>query len=84
MKIQLIDDWRRAHKFGTVRFSGALAALAPIGYAVRDTWNGIPDDLKQYLPASLKQALSYTTLGLLFIAIRYTQVQRSKQTGGPQ
>ncbi|WLE60277.1 hypothetical protein GIY62_06360 [Burkholderia plantarii] len=83
-RIGLADDWQRLHTRGTVIYSGAVGALAPIGLALRDTWNGMPDDLKQYLPHDVKQAISYTVLCLTFIAIRYTTVRRAPTAGEPQ
>ena len=75
-RLRLADGWQRLHTRGTVIFSSAVGVLAPTGFALRETWNGMPDDLKQYLPHSVQQAISYTILCLTFIAIRYTTVQR--------
>lgn len=75
-RLHLADGWQQLHKRGTVIFSSAVGVLAPTGFALRETWNGMPDDLKQYLPHSVQQAISYTILCLTFIAIRYTTVQR--------
>lgn len=50
MKFQLIDNWRQAHKLGSVQVSGAMAAIFAVGPALMDTWRSIPDDLKDSLP----------------------------------
>lgn len=76
LKLALADDWQQLHTRGTVIFSTAVGVLAPTGFALRDTWNGMPDDLKQYLPHSVQQAISYSILCLTFLALRYTTVRR--------
>lgn len=75
-KFGMADGWRRLHTKGTVLFAGAVGVIAPLAEVVRQTWAFVPDDLKEYLPHSLKQAISYTVLALAFIAIRYTTVKR--------
>lgn len=75
-QIVLADDWQRLHKKGTVIFSATVGALIPLAEIVRQTWGFLPDDLKEYLPHSLKQAISYTVLCCAFLAFRYTSVQK--------
>ncbi|EIF30983.1 hypothetical protein BCh11DRAFT_06495 [Burkholderia sp. Ch1-1] len=75
-RLHLADGWRRLHTRGTVIFSSTVGVLAPTGFALRETWNGMPDDLKQYLPHSVQQAISYSILCLTFLAIRYTSIRR--------
>lgn len=75
-RIVLADDWQKLHKKGTVIFSATVGALIPLAEVVRQTWGFIPDDLKEYLPRDLKQAISYTVLCLAFLAFRYTSVRK--------
>ncbi|PTE02717.1 hypothetical protein [Pandoraea apista] len=76
-RIGLADGWQHLHKRGTVIFSAAVGAIAPLAEVARQTWGFIPDDLKEYLPTSLKQAISISILCLTFIALRYTGMRRS-------
>ncbi|QDX22547.1 hypothetical protein FP568_15650 [Pandoraea pnomenusa] len=75
-RIVLADDWQRLHKKGTVIFSATVGALIPLAEVVRQTWGFLPDDLKEYLPNNLKQAISYTMLCLAFLAFRYTSIRK--------
>jgi hypothetical protein len=81
LRITLADGWQKLHTRGTVIFSGAVAVVAPLGAVLRETWNGMPDDLKQYLPHSVQQAISYTILCATFLALRYTSVRRMPREG---
>lgn len=77
----LADNWRRLHTRGSVIFSAAVGVIAPFGAVLRETWNGMSDDLKQYLPHSLLQTISYTILCATFLAPRYTTVRRGPPDG---
>jgi hypothetical protein len=81
LKITLADGWQKLHTRGTVVFSAAVGVVAPLGAALRETWNGMPDDLKQYLPHNVQQAISYTILCATFLALRYTSVRRIPEEG---
>jgi hypothetical protein len=50
MRFRLIDNWRQAHKLGSVQMSGFMAALFGAGPALLDAWRSLPDDLKDSLP----------------------------------
>jgi hypothetical protein len=86
LQLTLADNWRRLHTRGTVIFSTAVGVVAPLGAVLRETWNGMPDDLKQYLPHSVQQAISYTILCATFLALRYTSVRRvpREPANGPE
>ncbi|WP_018435369.1 DUF7940 domain-containing protein [Paraburkholderia atlantica] len=81
LRITLADGWQKLHTRGTVIFSTAVGVVAPLGAVLRETWNGMPDDLKQYLPHSVQQAISYTILCATFLALRYTAVRRVPREG---
>ncbi|MGF6976341.1 hypothetical protein QFZ94_004791 [Paraburkholderia sp. JPY465] len=81
LRITLADGWQKLHTRGTVIFSTAVGVVAPLGAVLRETWNGMPDDLKQYLPHSVQQAISYTILCATFLALRYTSVRRVPREG---
>jgi hypothetical protein len=58
---RLIDDWRTAHKFWSVRLQ-ALGALVMAGLGVVSTefpnvWNGLPGDLREKAPSWLGTGL---------------------------
>ncbi|WP_186115433.1 hypothetical protein [Burkholderia gladioli] len=74
MKIQLIDDWRRAHKFGSVQLSAGLAAVFGAGPALFDAWRMVPDDLKDALPHGWAHWIA-TAGFLLVLGARLLQVK---------
>ncbi|WLE58400.1 hypothetical protein GIY62_14820 [Burkholderia plantarii] len=74
MKIQLIDEWRRAHRFGSVQLSAGLAAVFGAGPALFDAWRMVPDDLKDALPHGWPRVIA--TVGfLLVLGARLVQVK---------
>ncbi|WP_369050364.1 hypothetical protein [Burkholderia gladioli] len=75
MKIQLIDDWRRAHKFGSVQVSAGLAAVFGAGPALFDAWRMVPDDLKDALPHGWAHWIA-TGGFVLVLAARLFQIKR--------
>lgn len=75
MKIQLIDDWRRAHHFGSVWAAGGMTALFGAGPALFDAWRMIPDDLKDALPHGWAHWIA-TGGFVLVLAARLFQVKR--------
>lgn len=75
MKIQLIDDWRRAHKFGSVQLSAGLAAVFGAGPALFDAWRMVPDDLKDALPHGWAHWIA-TGGFVLVLAARLFQIKR--------
>ena len=50
MKFRLIDEWRQAHTFASVRLGALFAALFGIGPTLISAWGLLPDDLKAQLP----------------------------------
>lgn len=76
LKLALADNWKTLHTRGSVIFSGVIAIAAPTGAVLRETWNQMPDDLKQVLPHNVQQGISYTVLALTFLALRYTTVKK--------
>jgi hypothetical protein len=79
-RLHLAQDWQDLHRKSSVRFSAVLATAAPTAFAIKETWNQMPDDLKHVLPDSVQQAISYSLIALLFIALRYTKVERPKES----
>ena len=59
MKLQLIDDWRKAWKWFSVN-AMLLAA------AIQGAWLQIPDDMKTHIPPQLVQ---YATIALLILGV---------------
>ncbi|MFW6851811.1 hypothetical protein ACODYM_11000 [Burkholderia gladioli] len=75
MKIQLVDNWRRAHKFGSVQVSAAMATVFGVGPALFDAWRLVPDDLKGALPHGWAHWIA--TCGFLMVlAARLFQIKR--------
>lgn len=82
MRLKLIDEWRHAHRFGSVRLSAAMATLFGIGPSVLSAWSDIPDDLKQALPHGWAQAIAVGGFVLVLLARIFTIEQRGTN-GGP-
>jgi hypothetical protein len=54
-KLELIEEWKKAYRFWSVRLSligsAILSAFFAFPEAMIDVWNSIPGDLKTYFPA---------------------------------
>lgn len=72
-KIALIDDWRRAHRFSSVRLSGAAAIVFGLGPSLLGAWAALPDDLKAALPSGWARVIA-TVAFVLVTAARYTKI----------
>ncbi|CAG9252422.1 conserved hypothetical protein [Burkholderia diffusa] len=83
MKLRFIDDWRRAHHFGSVQLSGALALLFGAGPALFSAWGMVPDDLKASLPHGWSRWIA-TSGFVLVAAARVLQFDRGKGDGNGQ
>ncbi|KVH51163.1 hypothetical protein [Burkholderia diffusa] len=80
MKLKLIDDWHRAHHFGSVQLSGLMALLFGAGPALFSAWGVIPDDLKASLPQGWSHWIA--TGGFVLVAVaRVLQFDRGKENG---
>jgi len=67
MKIELVEDWRRAHRWLSVR-------LMALGVALQSAWPLVPDDVKSHLPSWLFSSLS---IGILIAAVAGRLVQQA-------
>jgi len=74
MKIQLIDDWHRAHKFASVQIASGSALVFAVGPEVLkagtsllNTWMSIPDDLKNALPHGTAQMVAVSAFVLVLL-----------------
>lgn len=74
-RLKLIDEWRSAHKLGSVQVSGAMAVLFGAGPALFDAWRMIPDDLKDSLPHGWAHWIATAGFILVLLA-RVTQVEK--------
>lgn len=81
MKLALIDDWRRAHKLGSVQVSGAMAVIFGAGPALLAAWNQMPDDLKAALPTGWAHWIATAGFVLVLLA-RLVKFDRGPQGGG--
>jgi hypothetical protein len=80
MKISLIENWRRAHKLGTVQLSSAFAVVFGAGPALLDAWRSLPDDLKDSLPHGWAHWIA-TAGFVLVLAARLVKFDRGSQGG---
>ncbi|WP_050466368.1 hypothetical protein [Herbaspirillum chlorophenolicum] len=79
-RIGLAEGWQELHRKSSVRFSAAVALLASVGPQIAQAWGMVPDDLKGYLPTSVKQTIGYLVLACAFLALRYTRIERKGPT----
>lgn len=71
MKIQLIEDWRKAWTWFSVH-AMLLAA------AIQGAWLQIPDDMKAHIPEAL---VSGATIALLVLGVAGRLVKQGKEEG---
>lgn len=82
VKITLIEDWRRAHRFASIRVAAAFAFLLGIGPSLLGAWNSLPDDLKSALPNGTARWVSIAGFALCMLT-RVTAFTKNHETGGP-
>ncbi|MEX3628764.1 MAG: hypothetical protein VB138_03995 [Burkholderia sp.] len=68
MKFQLIDEWREAHRFSSVRLSALMATVFAIGPSLLSAWAALPDDLKQVLPTGWARTIAVGAFLLVLLA----------------
>lgn len=75
---RLVADWRRAHKWASIRLSALgvflFSALAGLPELVPHIWAQVPVDVKEYLPAGLKSLLPL----LFVVAIIIGRIHKRK------
>ena len=91
MKFRLIDDWRKFHRFWSVRLSllgsGILAAFFAYPEAMLHVWGLLPADLKTFVPAKYAPLIPVSIIisGVLARIIKQDSLVRdnkSDETGG--
>jgi hypothetical protein len=77
MRIKLIEDWRKAWRFDTVRLWAALAALPEALYrlalAAGDILPQLSAVVVEYLPPELRAALAIAGVVSMFLRLRQQQ-----------
>lgn len=68
-RFRLIDDWRRAHKFGSLQIGGALALLAEVLPVLADHWGEAAPYILKFFPGH-DQAIGPFIGVVLMIAAR--------------
>lgn len=75
--MKLIDDWRKAWRFDTVRFWAALAAIPEalyrIALALGDVLPQLSAVVVEYLPPELRTALAIAGVVSMFLRLRQQQ-----------
>lgn len=71
-KRQLIDGWKAAHTWGSMRLKALAAALI----AVQQGWPNIPQGWKSQFPATVPHYLGYAAIAALGGAA-YSQITKS-------
>jgi hypothetical protein len=75
MKLQLIDDWRSAHKrFASIQIAGTAAAVFAIGPELLSAWGSMPDDLKSALPHGTAQVVSVSAFVLVLLGRYFRRI----------
>ncbi|MFW6098602.1 hypothetical protein [uncultured Ralstonia sp.] len=72
MKFRLIDEWRQAHTFASVRLGALFAALFGIGPTLISAWGLLPDDLKAQLPQGWGRVIATAGFVLVLAARVFT------------
>jgi len=72
MSIRLIDEWRQAHTFASVRVSAAFATVFGLGPTLVSAWGALPDDLKQQLPQGWARFIAVAGFVLVLLARIFT------------
>lgn len=80
MTLRLIDEWRDAHRFASVRMSALMATLFAIGPSLLESWSALPDDLKAQLPQGWARAIATTGFVLVLLA-RITTIEERRNHG---
>jgi hypothetical protein len=72
LRDRLVEDWRRAHKWASVRLStigaalfSALAAFPQIG---AEAWNALPASLRERLPDHITQWIAAALFASVILA----------------
>lgn len=81
MKLTMADGWKQLHRKGTVIVASLFAAITAFGPTLIDTWNLMPQDLKNALPEGTARWVS-TAAFLLLIFVRYTALRGKDKEGG--
>lgn len=63
--MNLIDDWKKAHRYWSVRLNSAGIALMGLAGIVSEAWNSMPSDLRQAVPYAQGIAMGLFILGLV-------------------
>ena len=69
---KLVDGWKSAHRWGSMRFKAAAAGLA----AIQAAWPDIPAGYKGALPQSVPHYLALATVASVGLAA-YSQITTS-------
>lgn len=76
MKLKLVDEWRNAWKWASVRISATGAVLMAAAEIAGQTWVGLPEDVRASIPHADTIAL------VLFVLIPLARVlTREKKDG---
>lgn len=76
MKLKLIDEWRQAWKWASVRISAAGALLMAAAEIASQTWVGLPEDVRASIPHADTIAL------VLFVIIPLARVLTKEKKDG--
>lgn len=71
MKIRLVDDWKRIHTYGTARVAYVMAGVGALGPWVASAWVMIPQDLRDSLPHTARQAMAWVLFAIFLFSIRH-------------
>lgn len=76
MKIKLVNEWRHAWKWASVRISAAGAVLMAVAEIAGQTWAGLPEDVRASIPHADTIAL------VLFVIIPLARVLTKEKNDG--
>lgn len=76
MKLKLIEEWRHAWKWASVRISAVGALLMAAAEIAGQTWAGLPEDVRASIPHADTIAL------VLFVIIPIARVLTKEKKDG--
>lgn len=74
-RVRLVDDFHYVTRRSSVIAGGALTAIFSFGPMLLNTWNSIPQDLKDALPHGTAQVVAIAGF-VLMIGFRLTKIER--------
>ncbi len=80
LRLRLIDDIHRAHKFASLQLCGAFAFIVELGPHLAATWGLMPPSLRDVLPTPVQQSIATSAFVLIALG-RIVKLDHSPRPG---